>query len=163
MKYAFAFALLSSAISTQAANMTLSPPALAPAFANADGHPTTETPEKWWQSFNDPILSDVIARALDQNMDIKMAATRVAAAESIRRAAKAAGRPELDLGITGARERVSGYTIGFSGPSTASQISGAFEASWEIDLFGRIRNDTRAAAADASAASEDERAARIEV
>jgi len=163
MKYAFAFALLSSAISTQAANMTLSPPALAPAFANADGHSTTETPEKWWQSFNDPILNDLIARALDQNMDIKMAATRVAAAESIRRAAKAAGRPELDLGITGARERVSGYTIGFSGPSTASQISGAFEASWEIDLFGRIRNDARAAAADASAASEDERAARIEV
>ncbi len=164
MRTATGIAMMAGALAAQAATPASSPPPLAPAFTNhISGPATAEMPRFWWQSFNDPVLNQLIERALNQNIDLKIAQARIEAAEALRRAASANGRPELDLALAGGRERLSGYTLGFPKPSTESQFSSALEVSWEIDLFGRIRNDVRAAGAEASAASDDARAARITV
>jgi outer membrane protein TolC len=164
MSKAIGIAMMAGALAAQAATPAFSPPPLAPAFTNhISAAATAEMPHLWWQSFNDPVLNQLIERALNQNIDLRIAQARIEAAEALRRAARANGRPELDLALAGGRERLSGYTLGFPKPSTESQFSSALEVSWEIDLFGRIRNDVRAAGAEASAASDDARAARIAV
>jgi multidrug efflux system outer membrane protein len=164
MRKAIGIAMMAGALAAQAGTPAFSPPPLAPAFTNhISGAATAEMPHSWWQSFNDPVLNQLIEHALNQNIDLKIAQARIEAAEALRRTVKANGRPELDLALAGGRERLSGYTLGFPKPSTESQFSSALEVSWEIDLFGRIRNDVRAAGAEASAASDDARAARIAV
>jgi len=148
----------------QAAEVAQNTLPLAGRYVNAANEGSSnDAPREWWHTFADPTLDSLVARALTANTELKSAAERVVAATAIERQARSQGRAELDVGAAAARERLSGYTIGFANPSTQSQFSGQLEASWEVDLFGRVRNGVRAAREEAAAASEDERAARLAV
>jgi multidrug efflux system outer membrane protein len=117
----------------------------------------------WWRQFGDPVLDVLVDRALAQNIDIAAAVTRIAEARATRGTAAAQGRPEIDLGVVGERQRVSGYQMGFPVPETANQFSAGVNASWELDLFGRIHKGVQAADADILASTEDSRTARLAV
>jgi multidrug efflux system outer membrane protein len=85
-----------------------------------------------------------------ENIDIKIAATRVTEARAIARQAHARYFPELNL--TGSSTR--GNTQ--PGSTEAVTISrGGFDAAWEVDLFGSVRADNAAAIARARAANSD--------
>ena len=159
----FAIAFASSSL---AATPAVPPPPafVEPVYAN---QPTIEERAEdfgeWWRQFGDPVLDMLVAHALSQNIDIAAAATRIDEARAIRRGAVARGRPEIDLGTIAQRQRVSGYEIGFPGPETANDFSAGISASWELDLFGRIRHGVQAATADLAASVEDSRTARLAV
>jgi NodT family efflux transporter outer membrane factor (OMF) lipoprotein len=98
----------------------------------------------WWRAFGDPVLADLVARALANNVDIALAATRVEEA----RAAEALARAQLSPQIGGTLPETQGQTLSpFGTPSRAFGLQPALSASYDLDLFGRLRQATRAARA----------------
>jgi NodT family efflux transporter outer membrane factor (OMF) lipoprotein len=122
--------------------------------------PNTRVPEKWeaapadaapivqgWLAlFRDPVLEGLVADAIAYNADLQIAAARVEAAEAAARAAGAALLPQAALGARG------GGKMG--GDNTGLSTAGLF-ASWEIDLWGRVRASRGAAAAQYEGAGFD--------
>ena len=137
----------------------------------------------WWASFNDPALTSLVARASSTNLDLKQATLRIAEARAQRDITGAAQFPTLNANAGYTRERISERTaftsllsnIGAThgGPaSTPTPIGGVpgaipsltnpfdqyqwgFDASWEIDLWGRVRRAVETADATTQASIED--------
>ena len=100
--------------------------------------------ESWWTHLNDPVLSDLIDQALSQSLDFKQALSRVREARARRGVSDADGFPTLDLSADATWSR--------SGTQAVRQsFGGAFDAGWEIDLFGGVHRTREAALADLQA------------
>jgi multidrug efflux system outer membrane protein len=98
----------------------------------------------WWQAFGDPALSDLVERALAGNVDIEIAISRVEEA----RAAEALSRAQLSPQIGASVPETQGQTLGPLGASSrAVSAQPALTASYDLDLFGRLRLASRAARA----------------
>ena len=108
----------------------------------------------WWEQFDDPVLNDLIQVALRENKDVKIAAARVEQFLGQYGTTRAALFPQIGIGATGGRQRASQST----GPIPLEQSPGVnpnydiyevfLSASWEIDLWGKIRRATEAARAN---------------
>jgi multidrug efflux system outer membrane protein len=114
----------------------------------------------WWRQFGDPVLTALVEKALTNNTDIGVAASRVRAVRAGVQMARAQLLPTLDLGADGAR---SSSVSPFGTPLVQSSGQFDVEVAWEVDLFGRLA-DQRSAARDAYLASEAARdATRLSV
>jgi len=123
---------------------------------------------QWWRRFDDPTLDRLVETALDQNLDIREAAARVAEVRALRDAAAGGYWPVANVNSSVSRRRLSE-----NGPFPVGQIPGyprnqtvydiGFDASWEIDVFGGTRRAVEAADARLEAANESLRAARLAV
>ncbi len=120
----------------------------------------------WWQSFHDPVLNQLIAKAAGSNLDVKIAETRITEARAARASADAVLFPGGDMMASANRQ---GNQIGFpsgGGPAGLSTLvkqpfnifKTGFDASWELDLFGGHHRDAESAKAEleASAVSRDD-------
>lgn len=177
---------------------------------------------EWWQALGDPRLDELIRRASESNLDLRIATARVAEARALRDVAVADFWPQVNLngsyayrgssrnasrqrsaslnwrsqlarsaaagasnaignqvnnllnpggtggtGGTGAGGLGSGGGSGLAGGSTGQAIrdvhlfQAGFDASWELDVFGRIRRSVEAADADVQASEEDRRAVLV--
>jgi multidrug efflux system outer membrane protein len=94
---------------------------------------------RWQDVFGDPRLKAVIAQALVNNQDLAVAAANIAAARAQFKIQRAELLPEIDLG--GSYRRAGGG--GGTDSNSASLNVGI--SGYEIDLFGRIRSETKAA------------------
>lgn len=123
----------------------------------------------WWRSYDDPLLGKLINQALAQNLDIEAAAARIREARAREAVAGAAGQPQIDATGSVARQRISenaiplppggseqGGTFALPGSEFTSWRAG-FDASWEIDLFGRTRRSVEGARARTGATIWDRR------
>jgi multidrug efflux system outer membrane protein len=110
-----------------------------------------QTPEAaWWQEFADPELDALEGRALSANLDLEMAYDRVKAARAVfvERNLDYAPHVQLDAGYSNSDEQVPGFgTQRYKEPSDSL----GFDATWEIDLFGRVRRSVEASRADLGA------------
>jgi multidrug efflux system outer membrane protein len=130
----------------------------------------------WWTRFGDPELTSLVERAAAANLDAKAAVLRIAEARAQRDVTQAAQWPSLSLNASAQTIRLSESTptgalfsksgklpgpggVGVPNPYTQDQLG--FDASWEIDLFGRVRRSVEAANADTEASLEDSRAVRV--
>jgi multidrug efflux system outer membrane protein len=113
-------------------------PAAAPGIVVADG--------AWWRAFNDPQLDGLVQRAQVGNNSIQVAAARLAQARALVRTADAQRLPQV--GIGGGASRGADITTG-GRPATVG--SAGANVSYEIDLFGRLAEASRAASLDAKA------------
>lgn len=113
---------------------------------------------QWWTTLEDPILSGLVERAVFNNKDLKIALTRVRQA----RAALGIADKQLDPTLSGSalyRRTQSGVSTA-EDPDPAAFSTGSnyfdmgFDASWEIDLFGKKHRNIEAAAADLEASEE---------
>jgi NodT family efflux transporter outer membrane factor (OMF) lipoprotein len=95
----------------------------------------------WWRAFGDPALAGLVEAALVRNSDVLIAVARVDEARAQAELAEAARLPALNgaLGIQ------TGRSLEATGISNSKVIQPTLQASWEPDLFGRIRNQIRAA------------------
>jgi len=125
--------------------------------------PQSETgPEvAWWDSFGDPVLSDLIVRAAIENRDVKVAAERLRAARAGAVISRSWLMPSIS-GVAGASDQRTGY----EGPITVKipdtkATTGGLGVSWELDLAGGLRAGARAAEADALAAEHGVRGVRL--
>ena len=124
---------------------------------------STETPEPtWWRDFGDAELDALIEHALAANLDVRQAVARVDQARALfhDRQLDRAPRVTAAGGYSRAYEQEVGFT---NTPATVEQAQLGFDASWEIDLFGRVRHGIDAARADRDAAREDLEAVRISI
>ena len=121
---------------------------------------------QWWTTLNDPALDALILRAVDANLDLRVAEARVREARALRGVVAAEGRPTIDATASYTRSRRSENA--FSIPSTAGGSSSfgdleqdlfqaGFDANWELDVFGRVRRSVEAAEADIEAEEDNRR------
>lgn len=102
---------------------------------------------EWWVSFGDPQLDLLVREALAANRDLRIATARVDEFAARIGSTRAQGLPQVGYGLTSGRQRqANGVTVG-------SHVA-ALSASWELDLWGRIRRETEAARADLLATEE---------
>jgi multidrug efflux system outer membrane protein len=123
----------------------------------------TDTPlsRQWWAAFGDPVLNALVEEGLAHSDDIALAATRVEEARAQFRLAHAQRLPDVRLSIEGGRNR--DVNPGFGVPEQQAAGEGIVEASFDTDLFGRLKANS-AAARSALLASEDARdAVRLSV
>lgn len=107
---------------------------------------------KWLESFNDPLLSKLVAEGLANNFDLQVAAGNMNQAWLLAEQSGAALKPTVNLSVGGARSGVLDSPAG-RGPSNNTSVG--LQASWELDLWGRIRSGVNAAEASAQAAEAD--------
>jgi len=119
---------------------------------------------EWWRGFNDPALDSLVGRALTGSLDLREAAARVREARALRGVVGADQYPTVDVTGSASYDRASENSFGgFSGgPGEETDFYQAgFDATWEIDIFGRVRRSVEAADADVGAAVESQRDARV--
>ncbi len=102
----------------------------------------------WWQTLDDPVLADLIARAAAGNPGLDEARARVREARASRGVAGAARFPTLDLSGSARSTRAG------SGGARTELYTAGFDAGWELDVFGGVRRSVEAATADVQAARE---------
>ncbi len=104
----------------------------------------------WWTLYQDQTLNDLVAKALQNNTDIKLAAARIEEADAVMREVGAALFPQVDLDASGARTRV---TEAGANPIFGSNPRNNFKAqlgtSFEIDFWGKLRRAKESARAQA--------------
>ncbi|WP_053162791.1 efflux transporter outer membrane subunit [Pseudomonas brassicacearum] len=124
----------------------------------------------WWEGFADPVLSDLIAQALEQNLDLAQASARVTQARAGLGAANAALLPSGNINGQAARSyqsvetplgQVLNSTPGYDRYGNAYELN--VGASWEIDLFGGLRRGREAALAQYQASEAGVAATRLVV
>src|SRR5262249_49125073 len=119
------------------------------------------TPE-WWTSFQDAELTQLVHRAVANNLDLKLATARVEEARAVRGIEKSALYPSLAAGTSVTRQRQRVPTVTSTGPSAfrslePSVLRYGFDRPWDMDVFRRIRKEVNAATNDLRAAAEDRR------
>jgi len=112
----------------------------------------------WWAGFNDPVLTSLVQRAIESNLDLKLAESRVRQARAARRVSISSLGPTADVSSSARRSQSSsGGSNGDAQHSISDQYAANFDASWELDVFGGVRRDVEAAGADYRAAVESRR------
>ena len=129
-------------------------------FEDKEARDLTNT--AWWEQFGDPVLNELIAAALQENKDIKVAAARVEQFAGQYKTTRAALFPQVAAGASGGRQKVSEKTGPVSTQNvpdpTFSTVEIFLNASWEIDFWGKIRRASEAARADLLSTEEARRA-----
>lgn len=120
------------------------------AFAGAAGTVPVRPTTPWWLTLNDPVVNDLVERARRANPDLGRAHAVVDEARAALAQARAGGAPQLDASATPLIGRSFTPPSAY-GPVTTYATAG-FDASWELDLWGRNRRTVEAAAANAEVA-----------
>ena len=107
---------------------------------------------RWWRQFEDPVLDQLEAAALQSNFDVQVAVARVRQARAVFDDVSLDRYPTVAVGasIDHREQVIPGFTDERIQTST---YRAGFDAFWEIDLFGRIRSSIRAASATAAGAA----------
>jgi NodT family efflux transporter outer membrane factor (OMF) lipoprotein len=133
-----------------------------PAVATAD-----QPPADWWRLYDDATLDGLVQQALTENQDLKVAAANLLKASGVLAQARAGLFPTTALsandqwGKSSSAQLLASLTGGKAEPAWLG--AGAFNVSYEVDIFGRIRRSIEAARADAAATAEAENVVRIAV
>ena len=107
----------------------------------------------WWRGFKDATLDRIVDQALGTNQDLRIATARVAEARALRKVTTLDTFPTVHVN--------GGYTKGVSsadsmpGPSRDARqfelFDAGFDATWELDFFGRVRRSVEASTAEVAA------------
>ncbi|MEM1250071.1 MAG: efflux transporter outer membrane subunit [Acidobacteriota bacterium] len=120
---------------------------------------------EWWAALGDDQLTDLVRRAMESNLDVRVALARIEEARAFRRAQGGRLLPTVGSSATGGRQRASGQ-----GPGPLAGLAEAglaeltndlytvgFDAAWELDLFGRVRRAKEASQARLESVEESRR------
>jgi multidrug efflux system outer membrane protein len=117
----------------------------------------------WWASLGDPELSALVERAVAANHELRIAEARLREARAERLTVAAGRVPEVDATGEAIHQRISPNIFpslgpgGFVIPGEQNLFQLGFDATWELDVFGRVRRSVEAAGADVGAAEENRR------
>lgn len=119
---------------------------------------------RWWERFDDPVLTALIESALQENRDLVVAAARVDAFLGSLATTRAALYPQAGYSANANRSRTN--PTGAQPPEAdpyANLYSAALGASWQVDLFGRVRRQTESAQARVYATEQGRRGVVLSV
>ena len=112
---------------------------------------------KWWEQFGDPVLNELVETALRENLDIQIAAARVDQFIGALTSTRSQLFPQIGYGADASRVRASAVGQPPLPPGADPYFSlyqGSLGASWQLDLFGRVRRLTEAAQAQVYASEQ---------
>ncbi|HEX9788878.1 MAG TPA: efflux transporter outer membrane subunit [Candidatus Binatia bacterium] len=124
---------------------------------------------RWWEEFNDPVLTGLANRAAGANLDLRLAEGRIREARALRRVAESGAWPAADVRGAYSRSRTSenAFSSSSQGSGGSSSTGGGnrgqdlfragFDSSWEVDVFGGVRRSVESADATVEASIEDRR------
>ena len=142
--------LASGYMTAPSPRITIAPPTATGAFADLPSASIEPVPDDWWRLYDDPVPDRLVQASLAANADVRVAYANLDGARAAVRQARAARLPQTTV--------ESGLTVDNSAgqPSASSNVPTtdydlALTASWDADLFGRLRSATLAARADAAA------------
>ena len=122
----------------------------------ADPQLVTDAPfdARWWKQFDDPALDSLMDKALAANNSIKIARARLAESRAVYDERKFDRFPTVpaDASYSYAKEQIPPF---FNDPVTVNTFRSGFDASWEVDLFGRVRHEIAAAGSENQAIEAD--------
>lgn len=121
---------------------------------------TLPVDDRWWNAFQDPLLDSLISVAVKQNYDIGMAADRIEMAKANLRIQKSSYYPTMGLSGGWTKQQTSGHTSALS-QEQSHYTDASLNMSWELDLFGSIRNRVKAQKALFAASKEEYNAAMV--
>jgi NodT family efflux transporter outer membrane factor (OMF) lipoprotein len=128
--------------------------------------------QQWWKQFHDATLDDLVARALANNAEVRIATLRLAQSRVLRNTESSARWPNVNASASYQRERQSENGSAtrmidlIAPPGGRDQIvsllsepfsvyQGGFDVGWELDLWGRVRRSIEAADANVRMSEED--------
>jgi NodT family efflux transporter outer membrane factor (OMF) lipoprotein len=112
-----------------------------------------QPPGPWWKLFNDPVLDRLVEQALIANTDLRVAAANLSRARAVLRETRSGLFPSASASASATYTRQSGDQLGFPGSATEGwSYDAGIDASYQIDLFGRIRRAIQARRAEVGAA-----------
>lgn len=114
----------------------------------------------WWSQFDDPVLDQLVREALNANLDVRIAVSRVNEARAVFSERRLDLAPHVTMGVEGTRTK---QPVEGQGRVETDSYSAGFDAAWELDLFGRVRRSTEAAHADLQAQRNDLQAMQVTV
>ncbi len=115
----------------------------------------------WWEQFDDPVLDNLVRAALRENLDLRIATARIDEFAGRYGVARADLFPQAGASAEAGRQRTTeetGNAVPSTFNSTLDFYSAALNASWEIDIWGRIRRATESARAALLSSREGRRA-----
>jgi NodT family efflux transporter outer membrane factor (OMF) lipoprotein len=123
-------------------------------------HPTDAVPRgTWWTAFEEPALDDLEQQLSRSSPDLQAAVARLDQARAVALNARSEEFPTLDADASATRERSSANaplaSLLGNKSSTYDDFVGGLSFAWEVDLFGRLRNASGAARAEAQASAAD--------
>jgi multidrug efflux system outer membrane protein len=128
-------------------------------YADKEAHDLSNT--LWWEQFKDPVLNELIRSALAENKDIKIAAARVEEFQGRYGVVRSQLFPQVGLGAQGTRNRAPRDNGPVPLDSSIDPIFNNYQvnlsASWELDVWGRLRRLNESARADLLASEEGRR------
>ena len=144
--------------------------AIDPGFIGAgssavDAHEPAADLATFWRGFDDPMLTQLVERAIAANFDVRIAQARLQEARAGLAGAKGNELPEVDTSSSAGRALQPAYLYPGEtrGQRTGNAFDGHFIANWELDFFGHNRRLTESAAAQVDASDAGVHAARTVV
>lgn len=122
----------------------------------------------WWQQLGDPILDDLVDRALKENHDLRVARANVLRARALLGEGRLERYPIAQVSGSVTEQTSSAATVGTTEGSEQAGTSQTYysvslDAGWELDFFGRVRRSVEARAAEAERAVADQRFVAVTV
>ncbi|HSX50693.1 MAG TPA: efflux transporter outer membrane subunit [Cellvibrio sp.] len=129
-----------------------------------DGRITAQQPvAAWWAQLKDEQLNQLIADSLQQNHSIRIAQASLEESRALLRDSKLDRYPTVEASASGVRQKQSADVVGESGSRISETYVAGFDASWELDLFGRVRNGVKLSKAQLAAREADLQAAQVSI
>lgn len=145
-------ALLLTGCATPEASIAKLETPLSTTYHYAEAEKIASDEIEWWKNFNDPILTALIEKGLNNNHDIRIAMTRITAADAMREAQASRLLPTINLQTSASKSR-SGFPQAVKqGLPDIRAYNIGLGLDWEIDIGGGLRAAKSAAESDAMAA-----------
>ncbi|HET9693751.1 MAG TPA: efflux transporter outer membrane subunit [Steroidobacteraceae bacterium] len=127
--------------------------------------PLPDTDAPFWQRFEDPLLDELVATALRENHDLKVALARFDEANALLREAKFDYLPTVTADATASSTRSSiDQLAGAPGADRdVERYSAQINVGWELDVFGRLRRNVESQRAEAAASAADLAAVQVAI
>ncbi|HEX7762051.1 MAG TPA: efflux transporter outer membrane subunit [Cellvibrio sp.] len=117
----------------------------------------------WWAQLNDEQLNQLIVDSLQQNHSIRIAQASLAESRALLRNSKLDRSPKVEASLSGVRQRQSADVVGDVDSRISESYQAGFDSSWELDIFGRVRNGVKLSKAQLAAREADLQAAQVSI
>lgn len=141
--------LLAGCMTAPMPPLTVAPPSATGAFASSPIASIDPVPDDWWRLYDDPQLDALVRASLTANADLRVAYANLDGARAVQRQAKAVRLPQTTVESGATVDGTASQPSASSVPTTDYDLG--LTASWDIDLFGRLRSAALAAKANTEA------------
>lgn len=120
-------------------------------YSQAENASTLTVPSDWWTLYQDATLNELMAKALKNNKDLKIAAARIEEADAFLSEVGAALLPQVNLEASSTRSGISETTAIRFPPFQRGNHNAKLSTSFELDFWGKLRRAKESARAQALA------------